>query len=881
MRIIRYLSAVLFCALIGGCSVQPIDEALVVNNNIGGSEKAGREVLITALYDEPDLQGTKTVLNSEGKVLWTPADEIAIMSGDEKAKFTSTNDENVRSATFRGPISFIIGEANEDNPDSYIYGLYPYDEDAILSGGIITTELPSVQTGYAGSFADNLAVAVAKANSFTLPFKNAYSGINFQFSEEGYESVTLSSNNGELISGAITVSFGTDGIPVTSVVSGSSSVTLTAPEGGTFETGKKYYIICAPVTMSEGFTLTAHKSTGNAVFRVNSSFSFNRNEFKSISGYLNERATFESSYVDLGLSVMWATCNLGATSPEEYGDYYAWGETEPYYEDGYAQSSNPVWKAGKESGYTWDSYQWSNGSYNNLTKYNNSSNRGQIDNNFYLDMDDDAANQRYGSYWRIPTDEEWTELYSNCIKTWSSLNGVEGYRFESRINGNSIFLPAGGLRSSTSLSNVGTGGNYWSSSMFTIPSYAYFYSFSLTSYQYYDYTDRNRGLNIRPVYGEIIPVSSITLNQTNITITTGEYTYISITMLPDNATYKSVVWTSSNPDVVVAFSSRTGKAKISGRSPGTAVLTAYSEDMARCLATYEVTVTHSITLNKSSIAISKGNMQQLVATIEPASATSVTWNSSDPSVATVDSEGKVTAIGCGSAQITATNVDGVTATCTVEVVPSTVDEYVDLGGVLWATCNLGATSPEEYGDYYAWGEVVTKNSYTWNSYIWGRYIDPTDDTSYYLTKYNSDSSLGTVDNKTELDPEDDVAHVKLGGYWHIPTNDEWLDLLNACTWTWIEDYNGTGVSGVLGRGNNFNDRCIFLPAAGFMDGSEAYNYGEQAVQCYWSSSLNTIDGLGDENTTVFVPFFSRGIYSPYFDMYLNYRYQGLVVRPVI
>ena len=102
-------------------------------------------------------------------------------------------------------------------------------------------------------------------------------------------------------------------------------------------------------------------------------------------------------------------------------------------------------------------------------------------------------------------------------------------------------------------------------------------------------------------------------------------------------------------------------------------------------------------------------------------------------------------------------------------------EYVDLGlSVKWATCNMGASSPEEYGDHYAWGETETESTYDWNTYKWCKGSKNT------LTKYCTDSDYGTVDNKTVLDPEDDVAQVKWGGNWRMPTDAEIEELRENC-----------------------------------------------------------------------------------------------------
>ena len=136
-------------------------------------------------------------------------------------------------------------------------------------------------------------------------------------------------------------------------------------------------------------------------------------------------------WVDLGLpsGTKWATCNVGANSPEDYGDYFAWGETQP---KGY---------------YTKDSYN-----------YNYTSNPTT------LSLYKDAAYTNWGIYWRMPTRAELEELIDNCTWNWTTQNGVKGYKVTSRTNGNSIFLPAAGFRREHDVSGAGSGGDYWTSS---------------------------------------------------------------------------------------------------------------------------------------------------------------------------------------------------------------------------------------------------------------------------------------------------------------------------------------------------------------------------------------------------------------------------------
>ncbi len=216
--------------------------------------------------------------------------------------------------------------------------------------------------------------------------------------------------------------------------------------------------------------------------------------------------------VDLGLpsGVKWASCNLCesgfVSSPEEYGDYYAWGETEPYYKAGYAQSTSPVWKDFKR-GYNWASYKWCNRSSTSLTKYNTKSNYGStVDNKTVLEADDEAdddvAHVKLGGSWRMPTNAEWAELIntSNCTWEWTTQNGINGYKVTSKKNGASIFLPAAGSREDATLRNFGSYGSYWSSSLDTsLPYGAYAVGFNSGNVRRNNYS-RCIGLSVRPVY---------------------------------------------------------------------------------------------------------------------------------------------------------------------------------------------------------------------------------------------------------------------------------------------------------------------------------------------------------------------------------------------
>lgn len=196
----------------------------------------------------------------------------------------------------------------------------------------------------------------------------------------------------------------------------------------------------------------------------------------------------------------------------------------------------------------------------------------------------------------------------------------------------------------------------------------------------------------------------------------------------------------------------------------------------------------------------------------------------------------------------------------VLVIETNGHECVDLGlpsGTLWATCNVGAESPEGYGDYFAWGETAPKATYNWSTYF------DTNDGGSSFTMYNYEGG------KTVLDLEDDAAHVNWGGSWRMPTKAEWQELEDNCTWTWTTQ-NGINGYKVTSNKAGHTDKFIFLPAAGFRyddDLNSVGSYGD-----YWSSSL----GENSSDSAWYLDFNSD-------DHYLSSdsRYYGQSVRPVL
>lgn len=195
---------------------------------------------------------------------------------------------------------------------------------------------------------------------------------------------------------------------------------------------------------------------------------------------------------------------------------------------------------------------------------------------------------------------------------------------------------------------------------------------------------------------------------------------------------------------------------------------------------------------------------------------------------------------------------------------------VDLGlSVLWAKTNIGTSYEYGEGDYFSWGEITRGSS----NYKWGSY-NPYSGMCGSITKYCTSSKYGIVDNKTILDPEDDVAHVRMGDNWRIPTIEEWLELRIGCSWTWHK-INGVNVSGFLIKSKvpGFEKKYIFLPVNGYLKwtGSNSAEWYDSNMCYYWSSSLGS-----DSSTALMLSGDSR----PYSTTNSKSRYYALGVRPV-
>lgn len=553
---------------------------------------------------------------------------------------------------------------------------------------------------------------------------------------------------------------------------------------------------------------------------------------------------FRSIWADLDLpsGLKWGLCNIGAKSPEDYGNFYAWGE-----------------KTTKT--------EFSDATYT-VTKYN------ATDKKTVLDIEDDVAHASLQGSWRMPTNTEWTELIDNCTWAKTQQNGIEGYIVTSKKNsGKSIFIPrAGGIGfmdaygpADTVFRNISA--LYWSATLnmyklgpATIDRFAYaFYSGGVD-----DDILRWAGLSVRPVcalssagYGETI---SLYANDSNKPSTIENLTSgmkINILAVPKEHRH-FVAWhdgNTDNPRSVQVKHSTYFTAIFATDQHFVSVIAPHGTIQGCGTYDYGDTATLVAVADEHYRFVRWGNGSTENPCLLPVTGNTILtaeFELSHPVVPVYDycsKNGKV--VNVSSTQL------------------ENGYEWVDLGlpsGVKWATCNVGAEFPEDNGNYYAWGEVMPKNKYWWDTY---KYANGANDK---LTKYCSFVGSGNynfTDNKTTLDLEDDVAHVNQGGSWRMPTREEWLELRNNCTWTWVTDIRGISGYRVTSEANG---NSIFLPAAGRRDDRNfVYAQGEEGH--YWSASRDE-DELDSDYA------WEMCIYSKNSYVVQRDRCYGLPVRPV-
>ncbi len=460
-----------------------VDESLNLSNG-----KTLERISITGKDFQVDgaTRSSVVVDNAGVNFLWAANDTVGIFpNSGSQAEFAMEEGVGMQTATFNGGGWALKHSATYSA--YYPYNFYNRDLTKIPVKYEGQTQDGNASTAHLGAY-DYMAASIATPANGAVAFDMQHMGALVMLQTNLDEAKTLTSvalkANADVFTTAGTMDLSVVN-PAITATSATNTFTIalsnfTVAEN---ETSTIYFMLAPTNLVGETLDITLSDEDGEYIkyevagknFVAGTAYAYTLTEGEKLN-----RVTYNA--VDLGLpsGTLWADRNVGADSPEAYGDYFAWGETEP---KGY---------------YFWDSYKWCNGSSDTQTKYCNSSSYGTVDNKTTLDLEDDAAYVNMGSEWRMPTTTEQRELMDNCTWTWTTQNGVNGYKVTGD-NGNSIFLSAAGCRDSSDLYNVGSFGSYWSSSLYwSCPIAAYELNFS-SGYCTWGSFNRCDGRSVRAV----------------------------------------------------------------------------------------------------------------------------------------------------------------------------------------------------------------------------------------------------------------------------------------------------------------------------------------------------------------------------------------------
>ena len=453
----------IFFSLMAFCAITLLTACSSDDNEGTGTPKKQR--LTFTATQEGTPANTKTVIADNTKIHWQSDDKICISDGTDSNEFKLTSGEGTKSAIFEGYAT----------PSSSYTAVYPYTATAALEadGTVTGITLPATQTATANSFDPQAALMMAVSNGTTLAFKNVVAYLKLTPKFACSKIVLKAADETAVLAGTGKLAYN-NGIPtidLSEATDKSYAITLT----GNIEADKAYYIAVPAVTLTAGWKLffTKADDSNEYIYKGMSSLNFERNIVANIGEFSIENTNWYDAArgeivradqeVDMGLivtigstnyKVIFAKSNLTATglavNDYDYGDYFAWGATEPWYSS-IDTSTSPwtiSWKDGKSEGYIYG---------NCPSMYNDS----YVENGV-LKSEYDAACVILDGNWQLPSTQIWEELHStNFTWTWTTKGGINGYQVTNNSdNTKSLFLPLTGDLMDKSL-NDSNEGFYW------------------------------------------------------------------------------------------------------------------------------------------------------------------------------------------------------------------------------------------------------------------------------------------------------------------------------------------------------------------------------------------------------------------------------------
>ena len=475
-----------FAAIVSFASCSSEDNNTTIEN-----ESAVKVMTFTATQ-EGNEASTRAILSGTN-IHWDSEDKISIFDGTNNNQFTLTAGAGSTSGKFSG-------EAGQST--SYT-AVYPYQPNASLSGNDVTNvTLPATQTATANSFDNNAALMMAQSNSTTLEFKNVvgYVKVKPKFACSKIE-LEAAEGSSDILAGKGTLNWNGGNPKINITEETSKTITL----NGSIAKDNSYYIVVPTGTLNRMWKITFTADDGKKYTRYCSKpLTIERNKIINLGNfatdspfwadeYRGNKVTYEQE-VDLGLTitgsdnkkykVIFANANLTANglATNEYGDYFAWGATEPWYTS-YTGTNFNDWKPGHTNGYANGTAPTFNGKYDEKKDF---------------EMSDDPARKILGGGWQIPTKTIWEELKSKMNNlTKKGFNSErKGYEFVN--NDQTLFLPAAGEVNGTSFNYVGSYGEYWSGTAYSSTD-AYYLSFDESGFNVQIIYDRYCGYSVRPV----------------------------------------------------------------------------------------------------------------------------------------------------------------------------------------------------------------------------------------------------------------------------------------------------------------------------------------------------------------------------------------------